>query len=665
MRIRLTMLFGAFALFSYAQESPYVKFGKVTPEALQQKVYPIDSAANAVVLSDIGEAAIEGNSKGWFSVLTTRHKVVHILNKSGYDQADVEVSLYTNGSDEETLIDVKAVTYNLENGKIVESKLERSNIFTEKKDKNRIIKKFTLPNVKVGSIIEYQYKVSSDYISNIDPWWFQGSAPRLWSEFQFSVPQFFSYTFVSHGYLKTFLSDKKDRVSQFVVRDQNGTSATESYSFSSGVTDYRWVMKDVPELKPESFTSTLENHVAKIEFQLVSQNDPLRPKDYRNSWTSFTKELLEADYFGTQIKGSNGWLSDDMKLILAGAKTDGEKARKIYQFVRDEFTCTDYARTSTDQSVKSVFKARKGTISEINLLLTAMLRYAGIQADPVLLSQTNRGYVYDIYPMISRFNYVITQAHVEGKPVYLDGTHNRLGFGKLLPACYNGHARVVNEEATPIYLSADSLQERNTTALFLNSGTNSLWSGKLNYNPGYYESYLLRDRIKEKGNETFFKEVQKDFGSDITIIKGQIDSLTNYDNPISISYELDYNPEKANILYINPMFAEGYKKNPFKSEERLYPVEMPYTMDETFILNMEIPAGYEVDELPKQMLAKYDEEGTSFFEYRIQKSDNMISLRSRIKLVRAYYEPDEYAGLREFFNLVVKKHNEQIVFKKK
>jgi transglutaminase-like putative cysteine protease len=665
MKTVLTALFGACVLFSHAQESPYAKFGKITPQALQQKLYSIDSAANAVVLSDIGEAAIEGNSKGWFSVLSTRHKVVHILNKSGYGFADVEIYLYTNGTDEEKLLEVKAVTYNLENGKIIESKLERSNIFTEKRDKNHIVKKFTLPNVKEGSIVEYQYKVSSDFISNIDPWAFQGRAPRLWSEFIFSVPQFFSYTFVSHGYLQTFLADKKDRNEQFTVRSDGGTSATESYRFSSGVTDYRWVMKDVPELKAESFTSTLENHTAKIEFQLVSQNHPLMPRNFRSSWTGLAKELLEADYFGSNINGSNGWLSDDMKIILAGATTDIEKAKRIYQFVRDGFSCTNYARIGTDQSIKSVFKARKGTVSEINLLLTAMLRYAGIKADPILLSQTDRGYVYDIYPMVSRFNYVITQAKVDDRTVYLDGTHNRLGFGRLLPACYNGHARVIDENATPVYLAADSLYERKVSALFLNAGTKTLWSGTMKYNPGYYESYRLRDRIKEKGADEFFKEIQKDLGADVSIMTGRVDSLTNYEEPIAISYDIEYGPEKADILYVNPMFSEGYKKNPFKSEQRLYPVEMPYAMDETYVLNMEVPQGYMVDELPKQLLAKYDEEGKSFFEYRIQQSGNQISLRSRIKLVRAYYEPDEYAGLREFFNMVVKKHNEQIVFKKK
>jgi hypothetical protein len=106
--------------------TPFSKFGKITVEHLQKKIYPIDSFAHAVVLSDVGEAAIEGNSKSWFSINFKRHRVVHILNKSGYDEADVEVYLYASGDAEEKLDNVKAVTYNLENGKIVESKLDKS-----------------------------------------------------------------------------------------------------------------------------------------------------------------------------------------------------------------------------------------------------------------------------------------------------------------------------------------------------------------------------------------------------------------------------------------------------------------------------------------------------------------------------------------------------------
>jgi transglutaminase-like putative cysteine protease len=538
-------------------------------------------------------------------------------------------------------------------------------VFTEKRNKNLIIKKFTLPNVKEGSIIEFQYRVSSDFIQHIDPWIFQGSAPCLWSELKFSVPQFFSYAFLRRGYVSAFLSDKKDRSGQFIIRDSRGTSATETYSFTSGITDHRWVLKDVPELKEESFTSTLENHISKIEFQLSSQNHPLTPRDFRGSWTGLTKELLASEYFGNGIKGSNGWLSDELKIITAGATSEMEKAKKIYQYVRDGFTCTDYIAVHTDQSVKNAFKTKKGSVSEINLLLTAMLRNASIQADPVILSRSGRGYTYDLYPLLSRFNYVVTRVTFGDNSFYLDATHNRLGFGKLLPECYNGHARVVNEEATPLYLLADSLRERKVTALFLNKGDKEGWNGYVSQTPGYFESYRLRDRIKEKGETEFFKQIQKDFGGDVKLEGGRIDSLNNYDEPIGISYNVAYNPGDDDVVYLSPLFGEAYKKNPFTSAERFYPIEMPYAIDETYILTLEVPEGYVVDEIPKQIVAKYDEEGTSFFEYRIQHSGGTISLRSRIKLSRAYYEADEYEGLRAFFNMVVKKHGEQIVFKKK
>ena len=665
MKTLLTAFCGVLCIQSFAQESPYVKFGKITPAALQTKVYAIDSAAGAVVLSDIGESSIEGNSKGWFSVYTKRHKVVHILNKSAYDEATVEIPLYVDGQEEEKLEEIKAVTYNLENGQVVETKLERSNIFTEKQDKNRILKKFTLPNVKEGSIIEVQYKVTSDFWSQVDPWVFQSSLPTLWSEFTFSVPEFFSYSTVSHGYLQPVISEKKERTASFTVREARTAGSTESFNFSSRVTDNRWVMKDVPELKAEKYTSTLKNHIAKLEFQLVSKNYPLTPYTYRGTWTKLTSDLLEADYFGKGIKGGNGWLSEDVKKITAGASTETEKAKKIFQYVRDHFTCTRFNGIGAGESLKNVFKNSKGTVAEINLLLTAMLRNSGLKADPVILSTTDHGYTFEYYPMASRFNYVVALVQAENKSFYLDAAHSHLGFAKLLPECYNGHARVVNEEATPVYLVADSLKDRKITSLLLNQGSKSLWEGRMNQTPGYYESYQLRDRIKTDGKEKFFKDIQKDFGADVTLANSHVDSLNNFDDPIGITYDLDFHPEKEDILYINPMFGEGYKTNPFKSAERRYPVEMPYTTDETYILNMVVPEGYEVDEIPKQVRAKFDEEGKTFFEYLVQSSGGMVNLRSRIKIDRAFYDPEEYEGLREFFNLIVKKHNEQIVFKKK
>jgi len=64
-----------------AQDKPPVKFGDVTAKDFESKVYSIDSNASAIVIADVGSCSVEGNRKGWFSVISKHYKRVHILNK--------------------------------------------------------------------------------------------------------------------------------------------------------------------------------------------------------------------------------------------------------------------------------------------------------------------------------------------------------------------------------------------------------------------------------------------------------------------------------------------------------------------------------------------------------------------------------------------------------
>src|SRR5690242_1317409 len=162
-----------------AQDKTDAKFGKVSPEDFTPKVYSIDSNANAVVIADVGSSKIVGNTKGWFSIEFKRYRRARLLNKNGFDIATEEIPLYSDGKIEEKVSDIKAVTYNLENGKVVETKLDKDNIFKDKVSKNWIQKKFTFPNIKEGSIIEMEYTITSDYLFNLQPWTFQGDYPIL------------------------------------------------------------------------------------------------------------------------------------------------------------------------------------------------------------------------------------------------------------------------------------------------------------------------------------------------------------------------------------------------------------------------------------------------------------------------------------------------------
>lgn len=649
-----------------AQDRPDIKFGKIKPEDFTPKVYSVDSSANAVILADIGTTKIVGNSKGWFSLECKHYRRAHILNKNGYGLADVTVYLYTTGDAEEKLDGLKAVTYNLENGKVVETKLDtKTGVFKESINKNLLLKKFTFPNVKEGSIIEFEYTKMSDFLSNLDPWEFQGTYPRLWSEYNFTLPAFFNYVFLTQGYREFDVRDVKMARQGFTVTNTMTTGASENYDFTANVSDYRWAMKNIAPLKEENYTSTLNNHVSRIEFQLTEQREPLNYRKYLESWEKMAEDMLKADYFGEQLSKDNGWLNDYLDPVIAGATTPLEKAKRIFQFVQDNYTCTNHNRRGMDQNLRNIARSRKGSVAEINLLLTAMMRHEKISSDPVLLSTRSHGYAYALYPLPDRFNYVITRVTIDDKDYFLDASMPRLGFGRLSYECYNGHARVINKEATPVEFIADSLIEHKTTSVFIINGEKQSLSGSVQHSPGYFESYRLRDQVKDNGQEQIINDIKKSVGNEIEISDSQIDSLNRYEDPVSIRYKFVLKTDNEDLIYFNPMFGEGWKENPFKSAQRFYPVEMPYGIDQTFLLRMDVPAGYVIDELPKQLMVKLNPEGDGVFEYRLSESNGIISMRSRIRLNRAYFQPEEYDMLREFFNLVVKKHSEQFVFKKK
>ncbi|MBL7748538.1 MAG: DUF3857 domain-containing protein [Chitinophagaceae bacterium] len=655
-----------FASDGFAQDKVNVKFGSVSEKDFATTVYSIDSNANAVVIADVGSSAIEGNSKGWFSLVYKRYKRVHILNKNGYDIANVSIGLYSDGEDEEQLDKLKAVTYNLENGKVVETKLDvKANLFKDKINKNLVVKKFTFPNIKEGSIIEFEYTIISDYLQNLQPWEFQGGYPRLWSEYNLSLPEFFGYVFLTQGYKSYDIKTSKDRMESFRISDSRGVGATDRVQFSANVTDHRWVIKNVTALKEESFTSTIDNHISKLEFQLSEFRQPLTYRRIMHTWDKVADDMLKSESFALQISKDNGWLKDIIDPLKKNSPDKTALAQNIFEYVRDNFTCTDHSDLFLDQTLKNVVKTRNGTVAEINMLLTAMLKHEDIDASPVILSTRANGFTYSLYPLITQYNYVITRAVIGDKIFFLDASEPRLGFGYLPLRCYNGHARVINPEAEAIEINADAVNETKVTSAFVINDEKGNMIGSMQYLPGYYESFTLRNRINEKGKDELLKEIKKDFGVEVEVSNLVIDSLNKYNEPISIKYDFDIKAEMEDIIYLNPMFGEGIKENPFKSAVRNYPVEMPYAWDQTYNLQLEIPAGYVVDELPASVIVKLNEADEGLFEYRISKSGGSVAFRSRLRLSRAYFLPEEYEMLREFFNLVVKKHAEQIVFKKK
>ncbi len=635
-----------------AQDKVTIKFGKIAVEDFNLSKYKPDTSEAAIVMADIGESHYEADGFLGYRLVYTHYKRAKILNKNGYKIATVTIPLYSRGPNGEKLLALKANTYNLENGQVVDIKADDKSVLTENFTGDIYLKKFTFPGIKEGSIIEFSYTVESAIQLSLQPWSFQGEYRCLWSEYSASIPEAFDYVILQQGF------------NPYYINEEN-----YDMEFRLKIIKHHWAMKDVPALTEEKYTSTINNYVSKIEFQLSSIHFP--GKNLQNiisDWTKISEQLMASENFGTDVTKNNGWLDDDLKTITGHAPGKLEKAKKIYAFVRDHFTCTQYERTQISAPLKTIFKNRSGNEAEINLLLAAMLNRENIHSDPVILCTSSHGFVNEFYPLLYRYNYVLCDAIIDSSVYFLDASRECLDFNHLPEYCYNGQARIINKESPrPVYFRADSLQETKLTSVFITNDDKQPHdiSGTFQSNLGDYGSYKLREKLTKKTENEFFKDIRLSNNNEMKIENTGIDSLTQPEYPATVHYEFAIkNGASADIIYFNPLMSEALKENPLKATTRKYPVEMPYRMDEVYTFDMEIPVGYVVEEMPKsEKIVLNGVDG--FFEYLIDKNETDIQLRTHIKLNKANFPVEDYGILRDFFSYVVKKQSEQVVFKKK
>jgi hypothetical protein len=293
-----------------------------------------------------------------------------------------------------------------------------------------------------------------------------------------------------------------------------------------------------------------------------------------------------------------------------------------------------------------------------------MLRTLKLKADPVLLATRDKGQTNDTYPIMDYYNYTICRLEIEGKAYYLDASVAVMGFGWIPTECYNGHARVIAKSSYSIYLIADSIRESSSTYASIEyDSASKMLTLNCTTRPGYYESSGIRTELKEKKLSAYIESIR---GSKTP--KGEIDSISftdqdNFDKPITMFYRMNLSRGSDLHIYFNPLLNSGFQENPFKSAERDYPVEMPYQSEDIFVLNMDIPDGYEVEEMPKSERIKLNEKEGSF-DYLIQKNEHSIQLKSVININKAIFEPEDYNTLKQFYAEIIKKQGEMIVFKK-
>lgn len=664
----LTLLYFFANIYCFGQNIRNEKFGAIKVEDFSPKSNALSSDDAAVILSDVGSSEFVGNNNGDFTILYKRHRKILIKRKTAFDRATVIVKLYQgNVNTVEILDDVEAATYNLVDGKIVATKLNKDGIIKEKYDKWHIVKKFTMPDIKEGCIIEYKYTIKSQD-DRLNSWYFQDDCPTLWSEYQVTVPPMYNYVVVKKGNYKSFLTVDSSKLFfknySILFPGDGAFSASSIGNFSGDAKWFLWAMKDVPTYKYENFIANHSQYITAFSFQLHSikyteTNSYQRIK----SWFQTATDLLKSEWFGQIFnKEKNNWVEKEVATIVETSEGI-DAAKKIFFSVRDNFICNDHDAIFMSDDPKKIYKQKKGNVADINLLLTAMLKSKGLIAEPVLLSTRGNGKISEYTAILNEFDYTICQLKIDSILYYLDASDSKNGFNKLPAYCYNGYGRIIAEMPYIVDFSANNLKESKSTVVFIANGDSGKIEASFESKLGFEESKKVREDLLQTSPQEFFKKIAKSYSFDVKTENEEIVNQKNYDEPIAVRYDMKFILGDEDVIYFNPLLTEATKENIFKAEKRNFSVEMPYSIDETYILDMEIPKGYAVDEMPKSVRSKFnDDEG--LFEYIIVNKEEHIQLRCKFQLYKANFEATDYESLREFFGLLVKKQAEQIVFKK-
>ncbi|OIR13136.1 hypothetical protein GALL_55200 [mine drainage metagenome] len=652
-----------------SQNNQSYKFDKITASDFVIQSPLIDSNTNAVIIADIGNTDFEGNDKGWFTYVFKRKTRIKIINKRAIDIASIEIPLYQDEDDREKLSDLSAATYNLINGQVVANKLDKKSVFNERKDKNHSLAKFALPAVSEGSIIEYSYTIKSNFIFNIPSWEFQHPQyPSLWNEYNITIPNLLVYMSLRQGQNNFYIDKTEEGYRTYSVKVKHGEGimqTEQSLSVSTQVNKHRWVMKDIPGIKIEDYITTPLNYIAKIDFQLYQTNDGEQTHDVFTTWQKAVGEIMKRSDFGKVLEENDDLFGQLAKQIVNVNDDQLKQVKDIYYYIQKNFTCTNYHQFFFKSTLKGLIEKKSGNVGEINLLLTGLLRQLDVYAAPVILSVREAGRAYSKYPQMDQYNYVICKIKLGNEDYYLDASQPLLGFAKLPLNCYNGFAKVISKDSADVYFNANQLKEVRTVLVFISNSSENGYRGSVTKNYGYYESLQTRRIIAQSSEKDYKSNIEKNsIQENIKIENIKIDSLNEPELPLVVKYDLNINTAgNEDIIYFNPLLDEKIMKNPFAAAEREYPVEMPYTTDDTYILNMEVPKGYMIDELPKSARVMLNEKD-GMFEYLISANENTIQMKCSLQFNKANFNSDNYQSLREFYGHVVKKEAEQIVFKK-
>lgn len=622
-------------------------FGEVSPAALLQEAYPENPDADAVILFDICKATLERSQSGVEMRFRYRRRI-KFYGESNLERANVNLPYYAKDAyHTERIAGIRAYVINWEDGQSVRHDISESDIFNEKTSELWQAKKFALPHVKPGSIIEYEYTQTSPYVMTFD-WCFQRDIPVVWSEYQLDMPPFYNYQMELQGR------------TEFTWQDRQVTAKSRTWGgIEFKDARFRFGMKDLPAFGDEPFITTPLDYLITMKFQLAEVSLPGKGSTkYLKDWPGFVKDFLTQTDYGKSLGKKIG---KDRILPFVEDLEGEEKARKVYELVTDYVNWDGTRSRYPSASIKEMLAQREGNTTDINIWLCNMLNLSGIEAYPVLLSTRDHGKINVKYPFIDDFNTTVVYVEFEKKGLLLDASLDMLPFGVIHPNCLNEEGLILNRKKPEWIKLHPQLAglTRNVVALIYEESEDRYVAHITQHYEGY-DAAIERSSFLTDENE------YKNQLIDEEILSFEVKQAEDIEKPFVVKFSCEVSVTKSgDRVFINPFLLEKMEENPFQSPDRSFAIDYTYLKKKAYHFSLGIPAGYEVESSPPSTQSKLEDNAVSLLVTSENIAGISLNINHQFEVKSPLVQPSYYKQLQQLYDERVKVETSQIVLKKK
>lgn len=661
MKQKLTLLIGL-VLYCSIVEAQNLKFGKPTDEELSMTVYEQDKDASAVVLCQLTDVGYTMDFHNYFVDYYVKTRI-KVLKDEGRDYANVNIIYIDNMSQQfaqENLEEFKAVAYNVEDGKVKKTKIGLDQVHKERIDDTYMRAKAAIPQVKVGTVIEYEYKLHSNVFYHIYDWEPQGNIPVAFANYRLEIPTVFIYNVETAGIQQLQSSVTQGAINYKVAND----AMARQYKRYTNV--YNCTARNLQALKKDDYVWNVNDYATKVTAELQSIHLSVDDhRDMRKTWEQVDNTLFEHSDFGARLYKHSKYREELLSSGIDKIADLKEKVAATFSFLRQRIAWNGEYDLLTKSS-SDIVKKGSGSNADLNMMLINMLGDVGVKACPVLMSTRRHGRIPKTYPTLNKMNTFIVGIPDGTSWIYLDAS-SADGYLNVLPAnLYVEQARIIEKGTPGQWVNLQKIGEAKSvhnikatlTADGLMKGEQStIYSGNAAANE--------RKAFRTASDSTSFiaaKAQQTGISISQCKIEGHRSFLPSVTEVINFTKQGDVTDDH---IYINPFTELPITSNPFTEKERLLPVEFPCRNTFNAYVQLTLPEGWQLEEMPKSVnVSTPDKSASGRINYGIT-DDKTITINFQFRLGNVYYDHQQYDMLRQLFDLFASRGKDMLVIKKK